>query len=427
VTIWSRVAARVRAGGPIRVGIFGAGYVARGLAHLLERIDGFEAAVIVNRSAERGVEALRFAGIGASDIAVAADAAAIERASSGGQRVVTQDAEAAITTDALDVLVEATGAIDYGATVMLAALEAGRSVVSINAEVDAAIGWLLHATARRSDGVYTMCDGDQPGVQMRTIDQARLMGFDLIASVNCKRHLDVHQSSVESEAYATRDGTSIPITVAAGDGTKMNIEQAVVANLTGLRPECRGMHGIATTLDAALGDVLAKITSDGVVDYTIGGDFGAGVFVIARAPEPAAVQRALRFFKLGDGPEYLLFSPYTLAYFEMPRSLAEVVLDHEPLWSPSGPPTADVVAVAKRDLAPGDRLEGIGSDACYGQIDTRERADGFLPITWAEHATVTRPLARDEPILLGAVEVDRSAPIVGLSTQQSSLVAEAGA
>jgi predicted homoserine dehydrogenase-like protein len=427
VTIWSRVAARAHAGRPIRAGIFGAGYVARGLAHLLERIDGFEPAVIVNRSPERGIEALRFAGIPAGDIAVAADAPGLERALSDGQHVVTQDAEAAITTDALDVLVEATGAIDYGATVMLAALEAGRSVVSINAEVDAAIGWLLHASARRSNGVYTICDGDQPGVQMRTVDQARQMGFDVIASVNCKRHLDVHQSSVESEAYATRDGTSIPITVAAGDGTKMNIEQAVVANLTGLRPECRGMHGIATTLDTALDDVLAKITEEGVVDYTIGGDFGAGVFVIARAPEPEAVQRALRFFKLGDGPEYLLFSPYTLAHFEMPRSLAEVVLDHEPLWSPAELPTADVVAVAKRDLAPGDRLDGIGSDACYGQIDTRERAEGFLPIAWAEHATVTKPVARDEPISLVAVEVDRSAPIVALCTQQSSLVAEASA
>ena len=118
---------------------------------------------------------------------------------------VVADPDLAIMLDELDVLVEATGAIDYGAQVMLAALRSGRKVVSINAEVDAAIGWLLHRTAAEHGGVYSICDGDQPGVLMRTLDRVEHMGFEVLAAVNCKRHLDVHQSRAESAAYAARD------------------------------------------------------------------------------------------------------------------------------------------------------------------------------------------------------------------------------
>jgi predicted homoserine dehydrogenase-like protein len=336
---------------------------------------------------------------------------------------VTEDAGVAIALDELDVLVEATGSLDHGATVMLHALEAGRAVVSINAEVDATIGWLLHETARAHGGIYTICDGDQPGVLMRTVDRVEHMGFDPIVAVNCKRHLDVHQSSLESAAYAARDDTSLALTVSAGDGTKMNIEQAVVANLTGMPPERRGMRGIETTLERALADVLAAIGREHIVEYTLGGDFGAGVFVIGRAPEPEAVATPLRFYKLGDGPEYLVFNPYTLVQFDMPRSIAEVALDREPLWAPSAPPVADVVALAKRDLRPGDRLDGIGGDCCYGQIDTVADAAGLLPMASTEHATVVRPVPRDAPVPLDAVEVDPTAPIVALRAQQDARLA----
>jgi len=278
----------------------------------------------------------------------------------------------------------------------------------------------LHCAAAAHGGVYTICDGDQPGVLMRTVDRVQQMAFEPVVAVNCKRHLDVHQSSAESAAYAARDATSLSLTVAAGDGTKMNIEQAVVANLTGMSPECRGMRGIPTTLEHALVDVLAAIDRDGVVEYTLGGDFGAGVFVIARAPEPDAVETALRFYKLGAGPEYLVYNPYTLVQFDMPRSIAEVALDGDPLWSPVGPPVADVVAVAKRDLRPGDVLDGIGGDCCYGQIDTVDGASGLLPIAFTEHARVVRSVAQDAPVALDAVEIDDTAPIVRLRAQQDA-------
>jgi predicted homoserine dehydrogenase-like protein len=416
VTTWTRVRRRAAAGDELRVGVFGAGYVGRGLAHVLGSLEGYRCALVVNRSAERGVEALKFAG--ATEVVTAETVAAAHAAIERGVPAVTSDPAIAIALDELDVLVEGTGSLDYGAEVMLAALEAGRSVVSINAEVDATIGWLLHCAAAAHGGIYTMCDGDQPGGLMRTVDRVRQMTFDPVVAVNCKRHLDVHQSSVESAEYAARDSTSLALTVSAGDGTKMNIEQAVVANLTGMPPERRGMRGIRTDLEHALDDVLAAIDRDGVVEYTLGGDFGAGVFVVARAPDPQAVQTALRFYKLGSGPEYLVFNPYTLVQFDMPQSIAEVVLDGTPLWSPVGEPVADVVAIAKRDLRPGDELDGIGGDCCYGQIDTIAGAAGILPMAYTEHSRVARAVARDEPVPVDAVEIDETAPIVRLRNAQ---------
>jgi predicted homoserine dehydrogenase-like protein len=416
------VARRAAEDRPITVGIVGAGYVARGLVHLLDRLPGFRPALVVNRTVERGIAAFADAGSGAADVVVANDERTLREAFARGRPIVSQDADLAIALEGVDVLVEATGTLDYGGTVMLAALQAGRNVVSINAEVDATIGWLLHVAAAAHGAIYTICDGDQPGVQMRTLDRVQHMAFDVLAAVNCKRHLDVHQSVAASAPYAARDNTSIAVTVSAGDGTKMNIEQAVVANLSGLPPDCRGMHGVPTVLERALPDVLDTISREGVVEYTLGGDFGAGVFVIGRAPEPGIVRTPLRFFKLGDGPEYLVFSPYTLVHFEMPRSIAEVVLDGAPLWAPAARPVADVVAIAKHDLAAGDALDGIGGDTCYGQVDTIDGARGLLPVAFAEHARVTHPVAADEPIPLDSVEIDTDAPIVALRQLQQDLL-----
>jgi predicted homoserine dehydrogenase-like protein len=422
MTVWSRHQDFVARQGPIKVGIIGAGYVGAGLVHLLDQLEGFRPAVVVNRTVDRAVGAYVASGNSAAEVVVACTQSELEVAIEAGRPAVTADPDLVIAADGLDVLVEATGALDYGAAVMLSALTAGRAVVSINAEVDATIGWLLHTTAVEHGGVYTICDGDQPGVLMRTLDHVRHMGFAPLVAANCKRHLDIRQTPESSAPYAARDGTSPLVTTAAGDGTKMNIENAVVANLAGMPPDCRGMNGVPTTLEHAVQDVLATVSRTGVVEYTLGGDFAAGVFVIACPPEVASVQRALRFFKMGDGPDYLFFRPYTMVHFEMPLSLAEVVLDRRPLWQPAAPPVADVIAVAKHSLQAGERLDGIGGHSCYGQIDSVEASRDLLPIALSHHARLTRDVPRDEPIALDAVEIDENGPIVELRRRQDVLL-----
>jgi predicted homoserine dehydrogenase-like protein len=191
----------------------------------------------------------------------------------------------------------------------------------------------------------------------------------------------------------------------------MQIENAVVANATGLIPDRRGMHGVRTTLEHACDDIMAILSQRGVVEFTLGGDFGGGVGVVGYAEDAEMVQPYLRYSKMGNGPDYFFFRPYHLIHFEVPVTIAEVTLDHHGLGHVDEP-VAEVVAVAKRDLRPGERLDGIGGFTCYGQIDTAKGAEGLLPIGLAEHARMRRPVAQDEPIALDDTELDESAEIV---------------
>ncbi len=422
MSVWGRLRRLESEGRPARVAVVGAGYVGQGLVHRLERTPGLRAALVVNRTRSAGVEAYERVGHDRDEVVVSDEPGEVAEAIDGHRPVVTAAAGMLPEMGGIDVVVEATGAVDHGATVILSCLEAGKDVVSINAEVDASIGHLLHHVANERGAVYTISDGDQPGGLLRQIELAEGMGFEVVAAVNCKRHLDVRQTPATSGPYAERDGTSLAVTTSAGDGTKMQIECAVVANTAGLPPDRRGMHGVPTTLEHALDDVLAAVSRRGVVEHTLGGDFGAGVFVIARALEHDLVQRALRFYKMGDGPDYLFFRPNTLVQFEMPITIAEVVLDRQALGVPSGPPVAEVVAVAKRDLIAGEALDGIGGSTCYGQIDTVDGAAGLLPIALAEHARLREPVRQDHPVALGSVELDDEAAIVTLRRRQDRLL-----
>ncbi len=423
--VWERVRGWEGNGHRAEVAVLGAGWVAQGLVHRLERSPGMRPSLVLNRTVERAVHAYERVGVARGDILVSDDATRLSEAIAAGRPAVSQAAEVVADLPMIDVVIEATGSLDHAATVMLAALRSGKDVVSINAEVDATVGFLLHDVAHQSGAVYTISDGDQPGVLLRQAAFVEGMGFSVTAAVNCKRHLDLRQNPQTSAPYAARDGTSPAMTTATGDGTKMQIENAVVANVLGLPPDCRGMHGVPTTLDRALDDVLEAISRRGVVEYTLGGDFGAGVFVIGSTDEAELLARSMQFYKMGTGPDFLFFRPFHLVHLEVPVTVAQVVLDRLPVGRPSGPPVAEVVAVAKRDLAAGERLDGIGGFTCYGLIDTVAGAEGLLPIGLAEHARLSRPIPEDQPVPLDAVELEPSAPIVELRRRQDSLVAAA--
>lgn len=423
--IWRRMEAWALGGNEAQVAVVGTGFVGRGLVQRLEGSPGMRTALVVNRTSSAAVRALGDAGNDPHQIVVSDDPDELRAAIADRIPAVTTSPEVIAEIEPIDVVVEATGAIDHGARVVLGSLQAGKHVVSMNAEVDATIGYLIHDIAARMGSVYTISDGDQPGVLLRHMEFVEGMGFEIVAALNCKRNLDVHQTPDSSRAYAARDDTSLLMTTAFGDGTKMNIENAVVANLTGLVPDRRGMHGVRTTLADVVGDVLSVLERRGVVDYTLGGDFAAGVGAIGRAESPVFVGPYMRYFKMGDGPDHFFFRPYHLVHLETPVTIAEVVLDRMPLRAPADPPVADVVAVAKRDLEAGDRLDGIGGFTCYGQIDAVERAEGLLPIGLSEHARLVRRVRRDDPISLDAVEIDERATIVELRRRQDGLTSGA--
>ncbi len=295
--------------------------------------------------------------------------------------------------------------------------------MSLNAETDATVGCILKKKADEAGVVYSNSDGDQPGVLMRLIEYCRGCGFEVRSAVNCKGFMNIRATPESIKEWAIKQNTSPRMTAAFTDGTKMNIEQAVVCNATGLVPAKRGMIGVKTELKNALRDFEAAGATSGRpnVDFTLGGDFGGGVFVIARAEHEQMVKPYLKYLKMGDGPNYLFFRPYHLCHIETPLSAAEAVIYHEATVAPLGRPIAHAIAIAKRDLKAGETLDGIGGFLAYGEADVVENCTGFLPMGLAEEMRLLRDVPQDQPIPMDAVELDESRLIVKLWREQERM------
>lgn len=395
---------RQQFGRVIKVAVSGIGSMGRGIALQLKSMPGMEPGILVNRTTERAVEAWISMGIPFDEIVVSDDPRLLSIALDQGLACVTRDVGAAMALEQIEVLVESTGTVGPAARSVLAAIQAAKHVVVMNAELDATIGCYLAERARQQGVVYGYADGDQPGVLMRILEWVELHGFEVVAAVNCKGFLDVRATPESSQDWATRMKTSPEMVCAFTDGTKMNLENAVVANATGLVPEVRGMHGVRTDQKNAMRDFSRVLGRTGVVDFSLGGDFGGGVFVIGRCDDWERVGHYFDYLKMGPGPDYLFLRPYHLCHLETPLSVAESVIYREPTLAPRGTPVADVIAIAKKNLEPGDVLEGIGGRSFYGQIDTAERARDFLPAGLAQGGVLTKAVSADEPIPRDAVE-----------------------
>jgi predicted homoserine dehydrogenase-like protein len=420
MTMFRRLKALANEGTPIRVGITGAGFVARGLIHQLELTPGMEPSLVVSRDPGSAVDAFVLAGYDRAGIVVSDDPEVLGAAIDDGKRAVTANPGFLEKTNGLDVLVEATGDVEYGAMVTLLALDGGKHVVSLNYEMDATLGPALSRYARGRDLVYTGSDGDQPGVMMRLIEYVRGIGLEVVVAVNCKGFLDLHATPESIRPWAERQRTSLKMTTAFTDGTKMQVENCCVANAAGLHPARRGMIGVETSLADAVADFSKVISGTGLVDYTLGGDFGSGVFVIATGAHPELAAPYLEYLKMGSGPWYLFFRPWHLVQFETPLSIAEAMLDHLPTIAPAGAPTTQVIAHAKRDLSAAATLDEIGGWDHYGLVDNSVTSLGELPVGLAEGAVLVSDVSQDRPIRLDEVELDEKAPIVRLWRAQKT-------
>ena len=323
------LAARAAANRPVRVGVIGAGSMGRGIALQIAAFTrGMRLVGIANRTLARGLEAARFAG---GRAAVVESPAAAARSIEAAAVAVTQDPQLFTRSPHVDVVVEATGSLDYAAGVVADAIEHGKHVVLMNAELDATVGIALQRRAEAAGVVYTNADGDQPGVIMNLYRFARQIGLRPVLCGNIKGLLDRHRTPTTQAAFATQWQQTAAMVTSFADGTKLAFEQAVVANATNSRLLAPGMLGPAvepgTPIDAAarLFPTEALLAGGCVVDYVVGAHPAPGVFVLAACDHPA--QRGyLEYYKLGAGPLYCLHTPFHLCHFEVPITIAQAAL-----------------------------------------------------------------------------------------------------
>jgi predicted homoserine dehydrogenase-like protein len=303
-----------------------------------------------------------------------------------------------------------TGTVEFAARVTEKAIEYGKHVILMNAELDGTLGPVLKAHADKAGVVFSNADGDQPGVIMNLYRFVRGIGAKPVLCGNIKGLQDRYRTPATQAAFARKWGQKAQMVTSFADGTKISFEQAVVANATGMRVARRGMLGPTLPPGTPLVEAIKQYPLEtlaggsGIVDYLVGADPAPGVFVLGTHDHPTQ-QHFLNLFKMGEGPVYCFSTPYHLCHFELPNSVARAVLFHDAAIAPLGPPCVDVVATAKKDLRAGDVLDGMGGFASYGQCENSDivRSEGLLPMGLAEGCRLNHDIDRDQAIRFGDV------------------------
>lgn len=399
------LASRQEQGRPVRVAIAGAGFMARGLInHITNTVPGMTVAAVYARSPQRAAKVLKLAGRTGDSVRHVATAPAVDAAVNAGAVAITEDMSVITHAASVDAVVDCTGAVEFGARLALSALDGGKHLVLMNAEVDATIGTLLNRRFEAAGLVYTGCDGDQPGVEMGLIRFVRGLGLRPLVAGNIKGLQDPYRNPTTQEGFARQWGQDPHMVTSFADGTKVSVEQALVANAAGFSVHRRGMlqrdhRGHVDELTTAY-DVAELRELGGAVDYVVGAQPGPGVYVLAEHEDPQQ-QHYLNLYKLGEGPLYSFYTPYHLCHFEVPNTVAKAVLLGDAAIKPlPGPPRVDVVTLAKTDLRAGDTLDALGGYTYYGVAEKADRAhqERLLPVGLAQDCVLVRDIAQDEAI-----------------------------
>jgi predicted homoserine dehydrogenase-like protein len=394
---------------PIRVAIVGAGFMCQGLSNqIAHSVPGMRLVAISNRRVGRALEVFRYSGYG--DVAIAERQSELDAAIRANRPVATEDAFLMSRSEFVDVLVDTTGSVEFGAHVVLEAFKHGKDVILMNAEIDATIGPILQVYAKKYDVILSACDGDEPGLQMNLYRWVKGLGLTPRVIGNVKGLQDPYRNPTTQEGFAKRWQQNPAMVTSFADGTKISCEQAVVANATGFKVKSRGMsRGLEYRGDimqiGKLYDIDELRLLGGIVDYVVGTPL-TKVYVLAEHPDPKQ-QHYLSLYKMGDGPLYSFFIPYHLVHFEVPNAIARVVLFRDAIAPPRGGPLVEVCAVAKRDLKAGETLDDYGMYMTYGEavnVDEMSRCR-YLPEGLVEGCKLRRDVKKDNVLTYGDVEL----------------------
>jgi predicted homoserine dehydrogenase-like protein len=280
--------------------------------------------------------------------------------------------------------------------------------------------------------VVTSDAGDQHGVLATMADEIQLWGFRIVQAGNMKGFLYRHADADHARPWAEKQKGSVIQTVSYTDGSKMNIEQALIGNYLGLTPIKPGMEGpkISDIRDVLNAFDFDSYGEQGRVDFTEGVAWpGGGVYIVGHCDDDRQ-DFLLNYYKVSSKrPYYLFFRPYHLCHVETPRAIAQCYFENRPVIEPPSTRLNDVYAYAKKDLKPGDTIHhAIGGDELYSLVDecSRARARDHVPVYLLEPiegktATVKNAVAKDQPLRLSDVEIP-STPYHELLAEQARLL-----
>lgn len=391
----------------------------KGVLYQSHITSGVRCAAICDLKIERCIEALREFGL---PFEIVDSKNALEDAVRGKIIAVCESGKWIAECEALDAVLEASSAIGAAAEHSMVALEHRKHLILMNSEIDLMFGPLLDHKAKKQGVVCTSCDGDQYGVLKHLIDDIKLWGFELVMAGNIKGYLDRYATPTSIVAEADKRALDYRMCASYTDGTKLNIEMAIIANAFDLRVDQPGMSGprlsdVQQVLQC-FDFVKLRESPKPVVDYILGAEPGGGVFVVGYCGN-SYQQRMLSYYKMGAGPFYLFCRPFHLCHIEAMAAVFKAVRHKECFLGPSAGIRTNVFAYAKRRLKVGATLDGIGGYKCYGMVENLE-TDSLLPglpIALAEGVTLNRAVARDERITMSDIDYDPDRLDFGLYAQ----------
>ncbi|WP_436638326.1 NAD(P)H-dependent oxidoreductase [Microbaculum sp. FT89] len=404
MNLMALLAARADGGRPVKAGLIGAGKFGSMFLSQVPTIPGLEVAAIADLDVDRARAACRTVGWEEERIAATA---------------FVDDGAALCFRDSVEVVIEATGNPKAGIAHALAAFEAGKHIVMVNVEADVLAGPALAARARSAGVVYSMAYGDQPALVCEMVDWARACGFDVAAAGKGTKYLpgfhrvtpdDVWSHYGLSDEQAAAAGMNAQMFNSFLDGTKSAIEMAAIANATGLNvpadgllfPPC-GVDDLAHILrprsaggvleGGGMVEVISSLERDSRPVYR---DLRWGVYVVLEAPNDYAADCFRQYGLKTDasGRYAAMYKPFHLIGLELSVSVLSAALRGEPTGTTRSF-CGDAVAVAKRDLKVGDRLDGEGGYTVWGKLLPAQKslAVGALPIGLAHGVTLTSAVA----------------------------------
>jgi predicted homoserine dehydrogenase-like protein len=432
----SLLARRVATRGPVRVGLIGAGKFGSMVLAQAQRIEGLHVVGIADLDVGKAWASLNRVGWPVERYA-ATDLAAAAR---NGSTCVLDDAAALVAFPDIECIIEATGHPIAGVRHALAAIDHGKHVVMVNVEADVLCGPLLAARARAKGLVYSMAYGDQPAIICELVDWVRACGFELTSAGKGMNFEPRYRYSTPdtvwgffgwSEEQVAKGDFNPKMYNSFTDGTKAAIEMAAVANGAGL--DCpddglafppSGVHDLARVFRpvadggrlarAGLVDIAASQEPDG---REVLNNIRYGVFVTFKARDEYARACFAQYGLLTDPSGWYgsMWRPFHMIGLETSISVLSATLRGEPTGTPKEF-RGDAVATAKRDLKPGEMLDGEGGYAVWAKAipATKSLALGGLPIGLAHNVRLKRPVAKDSVVSFEDVELERDLDVVAL-------------